>query len=186
MERGYLKLPPFFCVAFYPVRACRWASPRHGHGRCPRGYAPGISSNSAKAPIIESTKAANGAAGVEVGLPGGLKALASSVQALHVGEHSEDGAPASVYFGDDEDVPGCRVVVPDLAPGDPASEVRGGSLVNVLAGDGPAARGGVLSEDAELRLGVLISVHCGDAGVQGGSHWDNLSCLVAVTGAPLV
>ena len=46
-----------------------------------------------------------GAAGVEVGLCGGLKDLASGVQALHVGEHREDGTPAPVYLGDDEDVP---------------------------------------------------------------------------------
>ena len=77
---------------------------------------------------------------MEVGLCGGLKALAAGMQALHLGEHREDGAPASVYLGDDEGVPGCRVVVPDLAPGDPAPKVRGGGVVNVVAGDGPAAR----------------------------------------------
>ena len=91
---------------------------------------------------------------MEVGLRGGLKTLAAGVQALHVGEDREDEAPASVYLGDDEDVPERGVVVPDLAPRDAAPEVCRGGVINVLAGDGPAARGGVFAKDAELRLRV--------------------------------
>ena len=56
------------------------------------------------------------------------------------------------------------------APGDAAPEVGGGGVVDVLAGHGPAARLGVLAEDAELRLWVLILVDRRDAGVEGGPH----------------
>ena len=51
----------------------------------------------------------HGAAGVEVWLGDGLEALAAGVEAFHVGEHGQDGAPRPVYLRDYEDVPRARI-----------------------------------------------------------------------------
>ena len=79
--------------------------------------------------------------GADARLCGRLEALAAGFEAFHVGEHGQDGSPAAVDLGNNEYVPGWGAVVPDLAPGGTAPEVRGGGVVNVLAGDGPAPRG---------------------------------------------
>ena len=73
-------------------------------------------------------------AGVEVGLGGGLEALAARVEALHGASSFQTWRRRC------------------------GTEVGGGGAVDVLAGDGLAARFGVLAEDVELRLRIMEEI----------------------------
>ena len=122
LGRGVLKAIPFF--AWLLSGALADGLPPSAARAMPSRVRSRISSrsNSAKAPMIESTRRPLGprCGGRTVWRP---ESSCRGVQALHVGEHGEEGAPAPVHLADDEDIPGADF--PQLAPCGAASEVRG-------------------------------------------------------------